>query len=222
MTERFADADSESDESLSTLDEETLARSDSLDVFLVALEQRMLDGHTQKANRVWAAVEHCVHIGAFDQCVELIRSSWAISSKTVADATRERDEICARFLNVYRSAMGKHRYSDAIKALDSIARIRNLDTTPTVNVNVGGQITNASRETVAALLLRAREITESKTMKRLAAIADDQQRVSDGKKILDVGANTPGGGPTPSVPGASAPSNGHGTSGHANGSGVKR
>lgn len=189
---------------ISSADEETLARRDALDVFLVALEQRMLDGYSPKANRVWAAECHSVHIGAFEQCVAMVRDSWAINSKTVADATAERDEICARYLNVYRAAMEKKRFADAIKALDSIARIRNLDTTPTVNVNIGGQITNASREQVATLLQRAREITESRTMQRLKAIAD--ARDGGAKPILDVvSPSTPNTGSPPSVSGASVP-----------------
>jgi hypothetical protein len=177
---------------LSIEDEETLARRDALDVFLVGLEQRMLDGHSIKANRVWAATEHCVHMGAFDRCVALVRESWAVSNKTIADATAERDEICARYLNVYRSALAKGKHEAAIKALDSIARIRNLDQTPTMNINVGGQITNASRETVAVLLARAREITESRTLRRLQSIADDQ--VGADKPVLDVLPVAAGGG----------------------------
>lgn len=187
-----------SPEDLPSEDEETLARRDALDVFLVALEQRMLDGHSMKANRVWAATEHCVHMGAFDRCVALVRDSWSIASKTIADALAERDEICARYLNVYRSALAKGKHEAAIKALDSIARIRNLDQTPTVNVNIGGQITNASRETVAVLLAKAREITESRTMRRLQAIADGQS--AEDKPVLDVGVSA-----VPRANGASVP-----------------
>lgn len=166
--------DDEQMSELSAVDEQVLASRDTIDDFIVALEERKLAGHSKISNRAWAMREHGVQVAIFDQCDALIQSSWAVSTKSYADQCAERDVMCAHYLHVYRRAMERNNFDAGIKALDSIARMRNLDNGQTIQVNFAGQITNTSRERVSELLALARARAASKTLQRVDEVGRAQ------------------------------------------------
>jgi len=131
--------------------------------FAGLLEQRMLEGHTEASNRTWATLDLGVPLKQFEDVQRIILKAWRLDG-VPADVTRDqRDVIRQRFNHVYRVAIKAGKIKEALAALNALVKLDALDQPIEGSLEqkiVGGVITNAARETLGALMKKARELAE--------------------------------------------------------------
>lgn len=136
--------------------------------FAMLLEKRMLEGHSDAANRSWATTSMGVPYERFIRIKALIVRSWSIEASTWEGLCEQRDSARAKYLEIYRLAIERENLPMALRALDSIVKLDGLEREPvsptTVNVSLGTGITNNARETVARLIAKAKDLATTKTM----------------------------------------------------------
>jgi len=153
-----------------------------LDRLLSVIEDKMLFGWSRTRIVRW-----CRHLGLQDEITEQIyceiRSSWAIGGTGgYQEYCEKRDLIRARLHRIFEAAMSKGDLKNALSATKQLVDLDGLEAPKTVNINANAtvthQITNASRETVAALMERMKHLAEAKRMRVLRAKDGAEQAIA--------------------------------------------
>lgn len=162
-----------------------LLSGDRTEEFLVELERRMIAGYTYRQRRTWAKAEYSIGEDAVNKIEALIRHGQKLESIAPMAIATKREQRRQQYLLVYQRAMEVDDFKNAIKALDSLCKLEGLmapDTT--LNVNVQADITSQTREKVAGLFNRMRELAQQREdlLKRGRVIEAQSIQIHDGDK----------------------------------------
>lgn len=146
----------------------------TLENFLVAMEQRLLNGQSIIATRIWARKNHNVDAKSYARYLDIIRGTWRLEGTTLFVIQTRRDEYRAMYREIYREAREGAMREDGIdaralavglKALDAMAALDGL-TSPDVTVQINQMIaqsqgsTGLSQPDKVELTNRVRERTQ--------------------------------------------------------------
>lgn len=161
--------------------------SEAAEKFMLLLERRMIEGHSDVTNQHWATVELGVPLESFERLKALILRSWKLEARTYEAICGERDKVRVGYWEIYRRALEKEKLGEALRALDAIARLDGLDQPSQIAVTIGqGAITNQARETIASLLGRMRELSSGKATRSLKGFREANGHTTNGHSVIEV------------------------------------
>lgn len=132
-----------------------------IEKFVLELEDRMIRGHRDSRNREWAASVG-VEGEKYTRIKADIQLSWRNEGRSKQDVEAKRDELRAKYREVFRVAMERENLGAAVRALEGLAKLDSLTQDVTL-VQVSAEsatITNRSRERVIELLDKAKDLAE--------------------------------------------------------------
>lgn len=152
------DSTPENDGAVAILDE----NSPSVRQFVGLLEKRILEGHSEAANRTWATTEMGCPVAKYEQIHAILMKAWQLAGTPAQVTDQLRNIARKRYEYLYQMAVKKEKIKEALHALDAQVKLDALDQVPegSLEGQIGGVITNVARAKLAELMGKARELAE--------------------------------------------------------------
>ena len=182
--EARGDEDASVDDQINALLDQTVF---PIENFLAEFEQRLLAGQSGISLRQWCKKHYGVKHKEFVKYLNVIRTSWKIETTTSFAREHRRDDLRAKYNEIYRRALLLQDEDTALlismKALGEISKLDGMtmpDVAVTIN-NVGTspqtnqELTNRTRERTQKLLMLMKERSErhaAQTTRSLIALQD--------------------------------------------------